>query len=477
MSMERTHTLQETGHGAHDFEQGSIFFVGTATVILRFGGLTILTDPNFLHSGDHVHLGYGLTSKRLTNPAMDIEQLPPLDLCVLSHLHGDHFDRIAEEKLDKSLPIITTRHAASSLKRKGFTSTYGLDTWESFSVVKGESRLRITSMPGKHGPGMMNALLPPVMGSMLEFQDGAGETKLNLYISGDTLVHDDLKEIPKRYPVIEIALMHLGGTKILGVTLTMNAKQGVEATKLVRARTTIPIHYNDYTVFKSPLEDFKRAIRAAGLETQVVYLNHGDTYNFEVGANPRSSVERGNLSARSDQIIYRDRLKGEGVRIKKLQPLPHAVMDYAWAGAMIAAPWLFGFNKNKTATINSLASGGAILGLSLMTDYPLGAVKKIPFPTHGVIETVAGIATAAAPWLMGFSRNKRATWTHVISGLATLGVVALTDYRAQAASVRRGAGMAEQLRGQQPDEQAARIDLGPPTHYPEGAVVGAGSEP
>ncbi|MFP5260619.1 MAG: MBL fold metallo-hydrolase [Blastocatellia bacterium] len=285
MSEERTLTLQDSGRERLDFARGSIFFVGTATVILRYGGLTILTDPNFLHSGDHVHLGYGLTSKRLTNPAIDIHELPPLDLCVLSHLHGDHFDRIAEEKLDKSLPIITTRHAASSLKGKGFTATHGLDTWESLSVVKGGGRLRITSMPGKHGPGLMNALLPPVMGSMLEFQDGAGDTRLHLYITGDTLVHDDLREIPKRYPVIELALMHLGGTKILGITVTMNARQGVEAMKIIKPRTTIPIHYNDYTVFKSPLEDFMQAVKSAGLEMQVVYLKHGDTYNFEVGAD------------------------------------------------------------------------------------------------------------------------------------------------------------------------------------------------
>jgi hypothetical protein len=45
-----------TGAGA-DFSAGSIFFVGTATVILRYAGFTILTDPNFLHAGDHVHLG------------------------------------------------------------------------------------------------------------------------------------------------------------------------------------------------------------------------------------------------------------------------------------------------------------------------------------------------------------------------------------------------------------------------------------
>jgi len=92
-----------------DFGRGSIFFVGTATVMIRYAGFTILTDPNFLHAGDHVHLGYGLTSRRVTNPAVEIEDLPPLDFVLLSHLHGDHFDRVAERKLNKATPIVSTR--------------------------------------------------------------------------------------------------------------------------------------------------------------------------------------------------------------------------------------------------------------------------------------------------------------------------------------------------------------------------------
>jgi hypothetical protein len=55
-----------------------------------------------------------------------------------------------------------------------------------------------------------------------------------------------------------LALLHLGGTKVLGIMVTMDAQQGVEP------RTAI--HYNDYTVFKSPLDDFKRAVAEAGLE-------------------------------------------------------------------------------------------------------------------------------------------------------------------------------------------------------------------
>jgi hypothetical protein len=39
-----------------EFGSGSIFFVGNATLLIRYAGFAILTDPNFLHAGDHVHL-------------------------------------------------------------------------------------------------------------------------------------------------------------------------------------------------------------------------------------------------------------------------------------------------------------------------------------------------------------------------------------------------------------------------------------
>ena len=96
---------------------GSITFVGTATVIIRYGDLTILTDPNFLHKGDHVHLGYGLTSQRLTDPAIAFESLPPIDLVLLSHMHADHFDQLVAEKLDRKMPIVSTEGAAKQLQQ------------------------------------------------------------------------------------------------------------------------------------------------------------------------------------------------------------------------------------------------------------------------------------------------------------------------------------------------------------------------
>jgi L-ascorbate metabolism protein UlaG (beta-lactamase superfamily) len=277
--------LPEWANTDFDYSRGSVFFVGTATVLLRYAGFTILTDPNFLHQGDHVHLGYGMTSPRLTEPALNIDELPMIDLVVLSHYHGDHFDQIAEARLDKQVPIVTTAHAAAALRSKGFTKARALETWETLEVVKGDARLRISSMPGKHGPGPVNYLLPPVMGRMLEFQSPIGGKALRLYITGDTLLHDDLREIPRRYPDVDLMLIHLGGTRILGLMLTMDAQQGVEMIRLINPRTTVPIHYNDYSVFKSPLSDFVQAVEDAGLGDRVVYLSHGETHEFEVNPN------------------------------------------------------------------------------------------------------------------------------------------------------------------------------------------------
>jgi L-ascorbate metabolism protein UlaG (beta-lactamase superfamily) len=64
----------------------------------------------------------------------------------------------------------------------------------------------------------------------------------------------------------------------------MDAEQGVGAIRIINPREVIPIHYNDYEVFKSPLEDFRRAVEKAGLADRVRYLSHDETYQFEVNS-------------------------------------------------------------------------------------------------------------------------------------------------------------------------------------------------
>jgi len=263
---------------------GSLQFIGTATVLIHYHGLTILTDPNFLHKGERAPLGYGLSSERLTDPAIELGALPQVDFVLLSHLHGDHFDPLVQEKLDRNLPIITTPEAAPDLQKMGFTRVHALARWDAIQVNKGRASVRVTAMPGRHGPGAAAALLPQVMGSMLDFSAQGNASNYRMYISGDTLVYDDIREIPKRYPDVDLALLHLGGTRILGfLKVTMDGKDGVEMLQIIAPREAIPIHYNDYGVFKSPLSDFQKEVAGADLKTKITYLKHGESYPFRLG--------------------------------------------------------------------------------------------------------------------------------------------------------------------------------------------------
>jgi L-ascorbate metabolism protein UlaG (beta-lactamase superfamily) len=279
----RAAALDLPENGVEHEPPGSVEFVGTATVLVRYGALTLLTDPNFLHRGERAHLGYGLTTERLTDPAVTFDELPPIDLVLLSHLHGDHFDHVVAERLDKQMPIVTNPAAADGLRGLGFERPVALAPWESLDVRKGDTTLRVTATPGRHGPVAVAWALPDVNGTILELA-APGHPDQRVYVTGDTLVHEALAELPERFPDLDLALLHLGGTRIAGVLVTMDAEQGVRMLTLVAPRLAIPIHYDDYEVFKSPLAEFVEAVRAAGLESRVRVLERGERHAFAASA-------------------------------------------------------------------------------------------------------------------------------------------------------------------------------------------------
>ncbi|MBB5939048.1 MBL fold metallo-hydrolase [Streptomyces zagrosensis] len=268
-----------------------LHFIGNATVLVRYGGLTLLTDPNFLHRGQYAYLGYGLLSRRLTEPALDVDDLPRLDAIVLSHLHGDHWDRRARRRLDHAVPVLTTPHAARRLRTvHGFHRTAGLRTWQGLTLQQGDAQVRVTALPGRHaGHRVLRGLLPPVMGSMLEFGPIRGPARLRLYVSGDTLVYDGLDEITRRFPAADLAVLHLGGTRLPGgFVVTMDGAQGAELARRLDPRLILPVHYGDYTVMRSPLSAFLTEVEAAGLGDRLVHCRHGQRARITAapGATP-----------------------------------------------------------------------------------------------------------------------------------------------------------------------------------------------
>jgi hypothetical protein len=84
----------------------------------------------------------------------------------------------------------------------------------------------------------------------------------------------------------------------------------------------------------------------------------------------------------------------------------HALLDYVVALCIMAAPWVFNFDDQGSATWVLVASGTATIGHSLMTEYEYSLANAIPFSTHLLLDTFSGLAVASSPWLFGFTFTK-----------------------------------------------------------------------
>jgi hypothetical protein len=114
--------------------------------------------------------------------------------------------------------------------------------------------------------------------------------------------------------------------------------------------------------------------------------------------------------------------------MKPISALPHGVLDYAVGILLLVSPWLFGFDTVMAATYTMVFMGVVVLALSIITNYPLGLIKAVPFPTHGKLESVGAVLLLVSPWIMHFSSIDVPRNLAIIVAIAWLGVVALTNY-------------------------------------------------
>jgi L-ascorbate metabolism protein UlaG (beta-lactamase superfamily) len=191
-------------------------------------------------------------------------------------VHGDHFDRIARAELDHDLPVVTTQPAARRLRRWGFGRSLGLETWGRTVLDSPGAGLTITSTPGRHAPGPAQKLLPPVMGSVLELDDGSGPP-FRVYVTGDTVFRPWLRDVVDRLGPIDAMVIHLGGTRVLGLLVTMDGPQGADLVELIAPDVTVPVHHDDYTVFHSPVSDFLQQCRDRALPSEIRQVARGGT--------------------------------------------------------------------------------------------------------------------------------------------------------------------------------------------------------
>ncbi len=111
----------------------------------------------------------------------------------------------------------------------------------------------------------------------------------------------------------------------------------------------------------------------------------------------------------------------------------HGVADYLLGALLVVAPWLFGFADGGAETWVPVALGAGTILYSLLTDYELGLVRRIPMRAHLGLDLAGGVVLAASPWVFGFADE---VWLpHLVLGLVEIGA-ALTTRTTPASAAR-----------------------------------------
>lgn len=105
----------------------------------------------------------------------------------------------------------------------------------------------------------------------------------------------------------------------------------------------------------------------------------------------------------------------------------HGLLDYAYITITAHLPEVAGFHKNKKATKLFRALSGVVSVYTIGTRAEWGAVKYLPYKKHLVADAVVSTAVIAAPWVLGFSKNKKATLASVAVGFLGYAIVALSE--------------------------------------------------
>jgi hypothetical protein len=113
-------------------------------------------------------------------------------------------------------------------------------------------------------------------------------------------------------------------------------------------------------------------------------------------------------------------------RMPKISPRTHAALDYAIAGSFMLMAAIF-WKRNRRAALGSLLCGGATAALSLLTDYPGGVTKVIPYSLHGQIDGGLIAMTAAIPRLVNIQDDRQAKFFSR-QALAKTAITAMTDF-------------------------------------------------
>ena len=243
--------------------------VGGPTAVLAYAGLRWLTDPALSPPGEYEG---GLV--KTTGPAVEISEIEPIDVVLLSHdQHSDNLDPAGREFLAKAERVLTTVQAAERLGGDAI----GLEPWSSIEVESPEGpTVTVTAVPAQHGPDGSEPVMGPVIGFLL-----GGPGLETVYVSGDNASLDVVREIADRVGPIDLAVLFTGAVQVPyrfdSAYLTFSSDFAAEATRILDAETVFPVHFEGWTHFTQGEDTLRASFAGCGVADRLALPGRGQT--------------------------------------------------------------------------------------------------------------------------------------------------------------------------------------------------------
>jgi len=237
--------------------QVTLAWLGHATVLINFFGIKILTDPALFPRIGIRLPGFTIGPKRLTAPALKVDELPAIDLILLSHAHFDHFDLRTLRRFDENTSVITARATSDLLRRTRFREVTQLDWGEAKSVRTASGEINVIALRVNHwGARKQGDTYRGYNGYLLE-RNGR-----RVIFTGDTAMTDSFADL-RRSGEIDVAIMPIGAYNPW-IRAHCTPEQAIEMANAAGARFIIPVHHQTFRLsfepFREPIERFQAAL-------------------------------------------------------------------------------------------------------------------------------------------------------------------------------------------------------------------------
>jgi L-ascorbate metabolism protein UlaG (beta-lactamase superfamily) len=232
-------------------------WIGHATVLINFFGINILTDP-VLFPRIGIRLpGLTIGPKRLTAPALQIHELPKIDVVLLSHAHFDHFDLRTLRRFDEKTCVITAPKTADLLRWTRLRDITELRWGERKSLNTAAGAITIGAFQVKHwGARTQRDTYRGYNGYLIERNDR------RILFAGDTAMTDSFAKL-RPYGEIDLAIMSIGAYNPW-IHSHCTPEQAVEMATAAGAQFILPVHHQTFRLsfeaFREPIERFQVAL-------------------------------------------------------------------------------------------------------------------------------------------------------------------------------------------------------------------------